>query len=1131
MRSLPNFLVTPASTGPMMARRQSAWAAVPAPIVLAADEAPQTTAKRRKSWHHKLERRRRKGVVVAVGGTDPHAVAAVAAIADLSNSNQQHQLLQVPKQKRKSSWWNIFATDRPRRASQDVPPSIDNENLHCARSKSRSVDHGLLMPFDLNSLRSKVEGRIEAVQSEENSTDESAVEGTVKETKVASKITQPPNTVTYVVKASDTLTSVAACFDTTPGELAKLNKLPQRLPLFPGQVLFVPSRESAAANSDADGATSRASADDSLASSDFQSSTNNADSGLDIDIERQLLDSLRPVSPLPSARTSSSSDPQQGGHESSASFRKGKDVRERFLRINVRHITDGQGVVGGVLLVTPNAVMFDPNVSDPLVIEHGPESYGVIAPMEFVVNSAIYHDIAHMRVRHVPGADLPTPSRTADHPRPVIYYPAGATGSGGGAVSGADCSPVKDECFPELAHHTSSSNSPEASHCSSAEPGAAARDGDAFPKAFERDLVTPTAPADTPTPSPAPHAVSRLDDKPSIYDSGIDMRDNASASHATETIAEEESADSMPQDEGKILSCVTTRKKASSVSFSSDLDKEMPSSAPAVEVAEKTESKRAKGFKRLSYPIAWMENLSGSDKDSVNSLDSSSIPSQPSSADLKDSSQHSSVFSKVFSSSPLSVLDIGSNFFNKEPSSLPSHLQDPSARSSSPIFEFPPCADKVGGRSSVDVTRKVAKPDLAVHRASMADLGAKLNYHSMVSVEDMPELFVSFENPENELRKLASVKIMDYDANLIINGPTSYMELIPRPARPCDDPPMYLRLLMGKPINKRIPKSTPIMSYGKKKMRPEYWFSVPRNRIDDLYQFLQLWVPHLYGDVEDMDLSERGFELVESDTELWPDDAVDADNAKGNRSSTSSTGELGELTRESWEVLSMSEELRRALYAAGGSSAGSFDVDVFGLPELIGATEIFEDAHRARLLRHLPARAEGYPWTLVFSTSQHGFSLNSMFRKMAKVESPILLVVQDTENRVFGALTACALKVSDHFYGTGESFLFRFAPPSTPNNEEAAESTSQPSSPAKEEPPTPPPVGKIEVFDWTGENIFFVKGNNESLAIGAGDGKFGLWLDGDLYQGRTQPCSTYGNKALVEEEDFVVKALECWAFV
>lgn len=42
----------------------------------------------------------------------------------------------------------------------------------------------------------------------------------------------------------------------------------------------------------------------------------------------------------------------------------------------------------------------------------------------------------------------------------------------------------------------------------------------------------------------------------------------------------------------------------------------------------------------------------------------------------------------------------------------------------------------------------------------------------------------------------------------------------------------------------------------------------------------------------------------------------------------------------------------------------------------------------------------GYIWTLVFSTLQHGFSLNSMYRKMSKVESPILLVIQDTQNNV-----------------------------------------------------------------------------------------------------------------------------------
>ena len=57
-----------------------------------------------------------------------------------------------------------------------------------------------------------------------------------------------------------------------------------------------------------------------------------------------------------------------------------------------------QGVVSGVLLVTPNAIMFDPNVSDPLVLEHGADMYGMIAPMETIISAAIYHDIAAMKI-------------------------------------------------------------------------------------------------------------------------------------------------------------------------------------------------------------------------------------------------------------------------------------------------------------------------------------------------------------------------------------------------------------------------------------------------------------------------------------------------------------------------------------------------------------------------------------------------------------------------------------------------------------------------------------------------------------------------------------------------------------
>ena len=97
-----------------------------------------------------------------------------------------------------------------------------------------------------------------------------------------------------------------------------------------------------------------------------------------------------------------------------------------------------------------------------------------------------------------------------------------------------------------------------------------------------------------------------------------------------------------------------------------------------------------------------------------------------------------------------------------------------------------------------------------------------------------------------------------------------------------------------------------------------------------------------------------------------------------------------------FQVLSMSEELRRALYA---SSVGSLDLETY-VPDLVGSTEILTEEHRKQLCRHLPARAEGYLWTLVFSTSQHGFSLNSLYRKMTRIESPILLVIQDTDNNV-----------------------------------------------------------------------------------------------------------------------------------
>ncbi|XP_068904188.1 oxidation resistance protein 1 isoform X7 [Tenebrio molitor] len=952
---------------------------------------------RRKSWHAiKFERKRRKGVVEP--GSPPEA-----------------------RQKR-PSWWNIFGGQqwpRSRRASQDGG-RVAKDNLPWMRSKSRSVDHGISSPFDLEALRAKVDSQLDKNLDRD-------IDGSSNSLAEKKKTGPPENTTTYTVADRDTLTSVAARFDTTPSELTKLNRLATPY-IFPGQHLYVPIRESN--ENESEGSTPVEDSHDDLPPE-----------------EKELLDNLRPVSPKPGhverVRTPSCNQSSTDLDEDSAAF------RERFLKINVRHITDGQGVVSGVLLVTPNAVMFDPNVSDPLVIEHGPEAYGVIAPMEFVVNAAIYNDIAHMRVGHSVETNT-----TAE--KPEIYYPKSES------RGEPDSLMVKDETFPELV-----TGDDAESVCSCTE-----REGDAFPKAFERELVTPTnleepehrsleerrkslldhhwaipsrdrQSIDTDEIPPISSSMLQEDQideedslvKESCHDSGIDIRESSVppiAPHPKKQYSDADivlSKDWVPpitiaptNVSGTSETESPARKKTNSVSFSLDSSSEAESGLPlstscseSKEDSEKADTRKNKNvlfeffdenlfwqmLKRLSYPLSWMETLAG-DKEEEKA------PNHPhSAADV----HHSSVFSKVFS----------------RRSSVGTFIRQPTETSTKSSKAPPP----------------------------------KLDYRSMVSVDDMPELFVSFD------------------------------KLIPRPARSCEDPPLYLRLRMGKPLDKPIPRSTPLMSYGKKKMRPEYWFSVPRNRVDELYKFIQAWVPHLYGELNEEQVKGRNFSLVEMDTELWSEDTTPSASRHGSQD-----GELTEITKESWEVIPMSEEYRRAFYS---SAAPSLDVEL-SPPDLVGTTEILTDYHREALCRHLPARAEGYSWTLVFSTSQHGFSLNSMYRKMFKLESPILLVIEDTDNNVFGALTSCALQVSEHFYGTGESLLFRFSP-------------------------------EFQVYNWTGENLYFIKGNNESLSIGAGDGKFGLWLDGDLYLGRSESCKTYGNDPLTPKVDFVVKTLECWAFV
>ncbi|XP_023178947.2 uncharacterized protein LOC111604925 isoform X8 [Drosophila hydei] len=1037
------------------------------------------------------------------------------------------------------------------------------------QSKSRSVDHGLAAPFDLDSLRSKVEQRFESVD---------------KLSRQKSSLPTIP-TISYTVGNRDTLTSVAARFDTTPSELTHLNRLNSSF-IYPGQQLLVPDK-----TAKDDASTSSAGTVDGAGGGSISGKSSPIERKLSSDESKQekdILEGLRPGSPKPGhiERIVGNSSNAGGNSQAEENADRSDDpvITQRFLKINVRHITDGQGVVGGVLLVTRNAVMFDPNVSDPLVIEHGPESYGVIAPMDLVVNAAIFHDIAHMRVAGGAGPSVAAANAASasDAEKPEIYYPKPVLveeDSKELSEQQADLEANKQRLEAEIGSLEITDD--QESLCSST-----GREGDAFPKAFERERVEDTstdakdsaktdaqddeegkktlgltntrstleerrkslldhhwaipskdryylsnsrrssddeadnesnltvdsgarvpdtqssassskgaitgaaatgatagavaAPAPAPAAAAAAAVLPGIDlehleqlSKQSCYDSGIDIREPiptiqpipkktvysdadivlSSDWVPPKNIVPTHFSESPPRSTifGQSLDAAGgARKKTSSVSFSVDDEAAQQAQAVATAAAlsgDKQADKKNKMLKRLSYPLTWVEGLTGeggpspSPGGSLNkSADTESAPN------TGDSNQ--SVFSKVFS-----------------------------RRSSIGTFIRPHSSE--GTASST----KLKEPK---------QLPPKLDYRSMVSMDDKPELFISVD------------------------------KLIPRPARACSDPPLYFRLRMGKPIGKAIPQGTTVMSYGKNKLRAEYWFSVPKNRVDELYRFINTWVKHLYGELDEEQIKARGFELIQEDTEWTKSGTTKAGGYGGSQDGE----EISDLTRESWELIKAPfaktyKIIKTASHAAshdlellGGEvlsmstdeyrktslfATGSFDLD-FPIPDLIGKTEILTEEHREKLCAHLPARAEGYSWSLIFSTSQHGFALNSLYRKMARLESPVLIVIEDTEHNVFGALTSCSLHVSDHFYGTGESLLYKFNP-------------------------------SFKVFHWTGENMYFIKGNMESLSIGAGDGRFGLWLDGDLNQGRSQHCSTYGNEPLAPQEDFVIKTLECWAFV
>ncbi|XP_015206267.2 nuclear receptor coactivator 7 isoform X2 [Lepisosteus oculatus] len=769
-------------------------------------------------------------------------------------------------------------------------------------------------------------------------------------------IQKPSGTVEYTAGPKDTLNCIALKFNITPNRLVEINRLFSHT-IVPGQTLFVPdvTQQPTETNSLSVSPCSPASA--------FSSDDPEFDKMSDADSARKASKPLHRI-------LSSASEEEEPS-------------TVKFLKMSCRYITDGKGVVGGVMIVTPNNIMFDPHKSDPLVIENGCEEYGLICPMEEVVSIALYNDISHMKIKDA----LPSPGEWEDLSSEQDINPF----SRFKAMSKEKCLASVDEAVYVKHESETTEKSLSDEGFTEIEPLVTGNTDESLIEPLANGICTGSS-DDTQIKKGTLEAL--------VHQSSADKELVAHKEHTLYPVV----SMGLEEREDPELEKVGSNQNA----------QETP-------VYIHTEIPKGKALKEGKLP------------DDGRGGETAHATAEPSYVDSAESETPNDTC--LVTSVQETTMDQNRMLSSCE-------------------------------RAEVSAKKNQPGPDQSTDA---------LNGDGPLSVPQSEE--VEQQNRESEIKSWLFKRIQ---------GPIE--DMLPSKEEKSKKPPMFLCIKVGRPMRKTFAcqSASPAHQYGRRGKQPEYWFAVPQERsnskygsaaqsvygVDHLYAFFVQWSPDIYGN----DAKEQGFIVVEKD-EL---DMID--------------NFFGDPVPKSWEIITVNEAKRRQSYC---SYEDEDEEDL--LPALNDQSVLLEDTHIEKLAQCLPARTQGYPWRLVYSTAVHGTSLKTLYRNLAHLDSPVLLVIKDVDNQVFGALTSHPLKVSDHCYGTGETFLYTFSP-------------------------------EFKIFRWSGENSYFIKGDTDSVELGGGGGHFGLWLDADLYHGSSYPCYTFQNETLSKKEDFIVQDLEVWTF-
>ncbi|XP_073925143.1 oxidation resistance protein 1 isoform X5 [Castor canadensis] len=741
---------------------------------------------------------------------------------------------------------------------------------------------------------------------------------------------KPKGTLEYTVESRDSLNSIALKFDTTPNELVQLNKLFSRA-VVTGQVLYVPDPEYVSSVESSPSLSPVSPLSPTSSEAEFDKTTNP-----DV-VHPKEATPLSTFTGIRPARVVYSTSEEE------------EAFTEKFLKINCKYITNGKGTVSGVLLVTPNNIMFDPHKTDPLVQENGCEEYGIMCPMEEVMSAAMYKEVLDSKIKESLPIEIDQLStRDFCHSR---------------KMTGINTEEIDSRTRD--AGNDSASTAPRSTEESLSE--------DVF---TESEL------------SPIREELISSDELRRHKSSGA-------SSESVQTVNQTE------------VECWT----GTSVS----------ASTPGHVKSNTGHSANEGGALAHETDLGNLEMASKEGDHVTDNLQEVSDPKKQSTSTKGNAEQDS---------------------FHHENSI---HQQESE--------ENIPCGETTEFKQKQTVNKgKQGKEQKQDSETEVEELRKLWKTHSMQQTKEQRD------NIQQVSQKEIKHKIATADGH--IDGSVLLKEKRRHRLH------KFLCLRVGKPMRKTFVSqaSATMQQYAQRDKKHEYWFAVPQERTNHLYAFFIQWSPENYAEDTGEYTRESGFIVVKK-----------IEESETNEDSTS------QAAAREWEVVSVAEYHRRidALNTEelrtlcrrlqvppsittrediNSKQVAPVKADLESesfRPNLSDPSDLLLPDQIEKLAKHLPPRTIGYPWTLVYGTGKHGTSLKTLYRTMTGLDTPVLMVIKDSDGQVFGALASEPFKVSDGFYGTGETFVFTFCP-------------------------------EFEVFKWTGDNMFFIKGDMDSLAFGGG---------------------------------------------